>query len=151
VRGIKSYITGGLVAILLFYFPSLKKWKIIDKKENENDNNTKQNEAKRSLKTISLQKAIQMDIHTIYESELLGRPVLFHKMTNHKEFEYQNYAFAGNIMNVYKDTNEQIKYDVKLFMSSTNICIIELEKIIRKDITKDLILKGFVRSELILA
>ena len=67
------------------------------------------------------------------------------------EFKFQNYAFAGNIVNVYKDKDEIIKFDVKLFMSTTDICFSEIPKITRKEITKDLILKGFVRSELMLA
>lgn len=151
MKRVKSYVSGALVAVLLFYLPSLKKWKIFDKKINENnDDKTKYGFESSSLKTIHLNDAILKDIHTYYNSKLIGETVLFHKMTDHMEYSYQNYAFAGNIVNVYNN-DDKIKFDVKLFLSTTNLCLSEVEKILRKEITKDLILKGFERSELNLA
>lgn len=151
MKRVKSYVSGALVAVLLFYFPSFKKWKFFDKKMNENnDDKTRQGFESSSLKTIHLKDAIIRDIHTYYSSSLIGKTVLFHKMTDHMEYNYQNYAFAGNIVNVYHDNNK-IKFDVKVFLSTTTVCLNEIQKILRKEITKDLILKGFERSELNLA
>jgi len=151
MKRVKSYVSSALVAILLFYFPSFKKWKVFDKKMNENnDDKTRHGFESSSLKTIHLKDAISKDMHTYYSSRLIGKTVLFHKMTDHMEYSYQNYAFAGNIVNVYSD-HKKIKFDVKVFLSTTNLCLNEMQKVLRKEITKDLILKGFERSELNLA
>lgn len=148
---VKSYIGGALVAVVLFYFPSFKKWKFFDKKMNENnDDKTRHRIESNLLKTIKLNEAILNDDNTLYGSSLFGQTVLFHKITDGKDYDFQNYAFAGNIVNVYHCDNK-IKFDVKLFLSTTGVCLSELNKIVRKEISKDLILKGFERSELNLA
>lgn len=148
---IKNYITGVLVAGVLIHVPLLKKWRMITIENDNNSDKITENNFCSSLKTIDFNKAKTENNRTLFKSSLFGKEVLFHQITSHMEFKYQNYAFAGNIVNVYKDKDEIIKFDVKLFMSTTDICFSEIPKITRKEITKDLILKGFVRSELMLA
>lgn len=147
---IRNYITGVLVAGVLIHVPLLKKWRMLNENKNLNSDEAINNRES-SLKTIKFDQAKREDSRTLFGSSLFGKEVLFHQITSHGEFKFQNYAFAGNIVNVYKDHDNQIKFDVKLFMSTTNISFSEIPKITRKEITKDLILKGFVRSELMLA
>ena len=148
---LRNYITGVLVAGVLIYVPLLKKGNILNPKNDKNSDEVTDNNFISSLKTIGFNKAKIENKTTLFNSSLFGKEVLFHQITSHMEFKFQNYAFAGNIVNVYKDKDEIIKFDVKLFMSTTNICFSEIPKITKKEITKDLILKGFVRSELMLA
>lgn len=151
MKRVKSYMSGALVAVLLFHLPFLKKWRLSYINNNDSQDDKKQIEHNfSSLKTIKLEEAIEKDQSTFYQSSLLGKTVLFHKLEEKGEYDYQNYGFAGNIVNIYKD-DDHIKFDVKLFLSNTGVCINELQKIIRKEISKDLILKGFERSELNLA
>ena len=148
---IKNYITGVLVAGVLIHVPLLKKWRVFNQEKDKNSDKITENNFTSSLKTIDFYQAKIENKKTLYNSSLFGKEVLFHQITSHMEFKFQNYAFAGNIVNVYKDKDEIIKFDVKLFMSTTEICLSEIPRITRKEITKDLILKGFVRSELMLA
>lgn len=148
---IKNYITGVLVAGVLIHVPLIKKWRMFSQEKDKNSDQLTENNLTRSLKTIDFNKAIIENKRTLYNSSLFGKEVLFHQIASNMEFKYQNYAFAGNIVNVYKDKDEIIKFDVKLFMSTADICFSEIPEITKKEITKDLILKGFVRSELLLA
>lgn len=152
MKQLKNYILGALVASFIFYLPFLKKRRIVDKRMNENDDGkVRESFTYSSLKTIEYLTAKDLNEHTFFHSSLIGKEVLFHQITDQAEFQYQKYAFAGNIINVYKDANNQIKFDIKLFLSNSNVCMSELQKITKKKISKDLILNGFERSELILA
>lgn len=148
---IKNYITGVLVAGVLLHVPLLKKWRMLNLDKDKNSDKVTENNYTSSLKTINFYQAKTENKKTLFNSSLFGKEVLFHQITSNMEFRFQNYAFVGNIINVYKDEDEIIKFDVKLFMSTSDICFSEIPKITRKEITKDLILKGFVRSELMLA
>jgi len=152
MRKFKKYILGGIAATLLFYIPTLNKLKKVDKEMDENEDKIKGNfNANSSLNLVHLDKAILNDTRTFYSSSLFGKQVLFHKITDHADFAFQNYVFAGNIVNVYKDANNIINFDVQLFMSNYDLCLDEIKNITRKEISKDLILRGFLRSELRLA
>lgn len=148
---IKNYITGVLVAGILIHVPLLKKGRMFSQENNKNSNKVTENNFTSSLKIIDFNKAIKENKRTLYNSSPFGKEVLFHQISSNMEFKFQNYAFAGNIVNIYEDLDNKIKFDVKLFMSTTDICFSEIPKITKKEITKDLILKGFVRSELLLA
>ncbi len=152
MKRVKKYMLGLLAASFFFYIPFTKKWRYLwFSNDDQNDDKNNRKEIRSSLKVISFKSAIENDKRTEYASTLMGKSVLFHKMTDHNEFAFQNYAFAGNVVSVYHDVDNKKRYDVKLFMSNTELCLSELGKVIRKDITKDLIIKGFVRSELSLA
>lgn len=153
MKRVKSYISGVIVASVLFYVPFIKKWKITEREMNDNGSNDKKTFHKEanSLNTIKMDVAIKNDEHTCYGSKLFGKQVLFHKITDHADFTFQKYAFAGNIINVYYNKENKIAFDVQIFMQPDYLTSKEISRISRKDITKDLILKGFVRSELLLA
>ena len=149
---IDRYISGVIVASFLVQIPFAKKWKVPEEKLNNNGKGSlKYQDSQKMLNTVYLEQAVLQDSRTFYGSRLFGKQVLFHKITDHADFEYQKFAFAGNIVNVYRDQQNNIKFDVQLFMSNYNLCVSEIQKITRKEISNDLILKGFVRSELQLA
>jgi len=149
MKKVKKYILGGLAASMFFYVPFIRKSAVVDKKMDDNEDNKKANhEFKSSLNLLHFDKAIKNDSHTLYGSALFGRQVLFHKMTDHADFSFQNYAFAGNIINVYKNKEGVLNFDIQLFLSNVDLCFDEIKKITNKETSKGLILKGFERSEL---
>lgn len=147
-----NIISGVLVAGIVIYIPLVRGWKIFEKNKNENDDGkAKKADEKTRIKTIDLLQAKLENRTTFFGSQLFGKQVLFHKISNQSDFQFQNYAFAGNIVNVYHDSAKNLRFDVKLFWSNCDVCLSQLAEMTNKDISKDLIFKGFVRSELLLA
>jgi|GEM_PF-6616496 hypothetical protein len=147
-----NIISGVLVAGTVVYIPMVRGWKIFEKNKNENDDGkAKKADETTKVKTIDLLQAKQENKNILFGSQLFGKQVLFHKISNNSDFEFQNYAFAGNIVNVYLDSAKNLRFDVKLFWSNCDVCLSQLAEMTKKDISKDLIFKGFVRSELLLA